>query len=94
MEGQSLLPVLNHPDQTMDAPALSQYARFREKYMGRALRTDRYRFVMWTEVSSGQVVERELYDHRTDPNESRNLAGNADQLRRVRQLEAQLRQAF
>jgi len=88
LEGESLLSAWQHPDQTEDWEARSQYPRFEGQTMGRALRTDRYRFVAWTETSSGRVVQRELYDHRTDPNETRNLAGGDAAL--VNRLESQL----
>lgn len=90
LEGESLVPALRQPAKDFESTALSQYARYGGKYMGYALRTDRYRFVAWKEKKSGRVVERELYDHETDPDETRNLAGDPAQAGRVRQLEQQL----
>ena len=38
------------------------------------MRTDRYRFTVWTkEREGGEVVQAELYDHQTDPEETNNL---------------------
>ena len=45
--------------------------------MGYAVRTDRYRYVEWRKRDGAEVVARELYDHQTDPNEDRNVAGDA-----------------
>ena len=94
LEGESLVPALREPSRNLASVALSQYARFREQYMGYALRTDRDRFVVWFETKTGRIVERELYDHETDPNETKNLAVEPDQDRHVRKLEARLLDAF
>lgn len=94
LEGDSLLPVLRNPQASGDSVALSQYARFRGQYMGRALRTDRYRFVTWTQTDTQRVVHRELYDHDVDPQETRNLASEDDHRQQVIDLEAELRDAF
>ena len=72
-----------------DDVAITQYARFRQKYLGRAMRTDRYRFVVWEQPKADRIVARELYDHETDPLETKNLADNADQAERVAKLEQQ-----
>ncbi|MAG93249.1 MAG: iduronate sulfatase [Planctomycetaceae bacterium] len=94
LAGESLTPALQHPARNHPSIAISQYARFREKYMGRALRTDRYRFVSWSETKTGRVVARELYDHESDPLETRNLADDPAQNKRILELETQLRGAF
>ena len=94
LEGESLLPALQSPNQPRGWVALSQYRRFGRKYSGRALRSDRFRFVLWTELPRGQVVHRELYDHRSDPEETRNVAEEPDYAREVGRLETQLRSHF
>jgi len=73
---------------------LSQHERQREKFMGRALRTERYRFVAWFEKKSGQIVERELYDHQVDPLETRNLAREPTRSKIVQRLESRLLNEF
>jgi len=94
LEGESLLPVMQGPDADVHSVALSQYPRFNNKYMGRALRTDRFRFVVWTETESGRVVERELYNHQNDPGETTNLAADPTQTARVQELESKLLESF
>jgi arylsulfatase A-like enzyme len=43
---------------------------------GKTIRTDRYRFTVWTtERTGGEVVQVELYDHDVDSEESVNIAG-------------------
>ncbi|MFT5498579.1 MAG: iduronate 2-sulfatase [Kiritimatiellia bacterium] len=94
LQGESLVPILHKPEQSEPGIALSQYARYGTRYMGRAIRTDRYRFVTGTEQASGDVIERELYDHAQDPQEKRNLAKDATYEAHVTQLENQLRRSF
>lgn len=94
LEGESLVDVLRQPGDVVESSALSQYSRFGDRFMGRALRTDRYRLVVWEEVRSGEVVGRELYDHDTDPQETRNLAADSQQSETVATLERRLRKQF
>tara|TARA_R110002049_G_scaffold72490_2_gene187116 strand:+ start:134304 stop:135839 length:1536 start_codon:yes stop_codon:yes gene_type:complete len=78
LEGESLVDSLRNPGVVTDSHAMSQYTRFRDRYMGRAVRTSDYRYVAWFDSSSNEIVARELYDHRTDPSETQNLAGEPD----------------
>jgi hypothetical protein len=60
--------------------AFSQYPRGGKEtgpLMGYAVKTDRYRYVEWRKRDSTEVVARELYDHKADPNEDRNVANDA-----------------
>jgi len=54
--------------------------------MGYAVRSDRYRYVEWRKRDGTEVVAQELYDHRTDPNEDRNLAGDPTQRETIDRL--------
>lgn len=49
---------------------------FENNLMGCAMRTDRYRFIVWKdrEHKEKEPVFIELYDHNTDPNETKNIA--------------------
>jgi arylsulfatase A-like enzyme len=94
LEGESLLPVLGNPQAKNDFIALCQYARYRDKYMGRAIRTDRHRFIAWMESETNRVVHRELYDHQSDPAETRNKAGDPANANLVRTLQSQLQESF
>ena len=42
--------------------------------MGYAIRTDTHRYIEWREGMEDKVLHRELYDHRKDPQEMKNLA--------------------
>jgi iduronate 2-sulfatase len=72
-EGRSLVPVLRDPQASVRDFARSQSARFKT-HLGRAVRTADHRYVEWIEKAGGTVVARELYDHRVDPDETRNIA--------------------
>ena len=76
LQGESLLPVLESPQALANGVALSQYARFGTKFMGYAMRTVRYRTVVWIEKKSNKQVGVEIYDHENDPQEMQNLAGS------------------
>jgi len=48
------------------------------------MRTDRYRFTVWTtERTGGEIIQVELYDHKTDPEESSNVAEKQPELVRT-----------
>ena len=94
LEGESLASTLRDPETSDGGFALSQYARYGGKYTGRALRTDRYRFVVWEAKKDGKVVHRELYGHITDPHETRNVADVPEFAADVARLEKQLRFEF
>jgi iduronate 2-sulfatase len=56
--------------------------------MGYAVRTATHRYVEWRKRNSSEVVGRELYDHRSDTHEDRNVAadpGNAAVVERMSQ---------
>jgi iduronate 2-sulfatase len=91
VEGISFSPLISEPHLEWKRAAFSQYPRPRQgsrhrghgDIMGYAVRTDRYRYVEWQDWETRVVVARELYDHRNDPFESRNIASHADQSKTV-----------
>jgi len=58
----------------------------RGKFLGRSLRTDRYRYTDWDGGEKGA----ELYDHTTDPGEWKNLAADPNVTETVANLKKQL----
>jgi iduronate 2-sulfatase len=104
LEGLSMTPLLQNPQRPWKSAAFSQYARWGNKpvLMGRSMRTDRYRYTEWQRTEhaaagaeafrgpAGSVHTRELYDHRTDPQESKNLANAPDQKQTVEELSKNL----
>lgn len=73
-EGKSMLPLLDAPSRPWKQAAFSQYPRGREM-MGYTLRTERWRYTEWIHLPSGEVRERELYDHALTQVPTANLAG-------------------
>ncbi len=75
LDGRSLLPLLYNPDtSTWNYPAFSSYPR--GSRMGTSIRTDDFRLTEWKLNQEEPVYE--LYDHRSDPEENKNVAGDAE----------------
>ena len=80
LEGQSLLPLIQGKVDQVKKAAFSQVKALRENthLLAYSLRTPRYRYVEWREWKSKRIVARELYDHNSDPNETRNVANQTE----------------
>lgn len=79
LEGTSSVPLLDQPDRRWKPAAFSQYPRKAggKDLMGYTMRTDRYRFTRWVRRNNHEKVDAvELYDHKTDPQENVNIAGD------------------
>ncbi len=85
LEGRSLRPLLNDPNQPWKNAAFTQVLR--GQLTGRSVRTERYRYTEWDEGRQGI----QLYDHQTDPREYVNLASQPDLVETQAQLRALLR---
>ena len=97
LEGTSLRPLLDEPGRDWKLAAFSQYPRAftgtrhrgHSDIMGYTIRTAGHRYVEWREWKTRKVIARELYDHQVDPQEMRNLHGEAsygEVLRRHRDI--------
>jgi len=75
LQGRSLVPLLQNPDAPWDNPAITQVSRHNDSgpTMGYSVRTERYRYTMWSDGADGE----ELYDYETDPREMKNLANDS-----------------
>ena len=90
--GKSLMPLLQNPKAPWDKPAFTQVQRSPRTnvfFMGRSVRTERWRYTEWANGRRGS----ELYDHETDPNEFTNLAHQTSFEPVVRQLQPLLWQS-
>jgi uncharacterized sulfatase len=83
VEGQSLEPLLRNPDRPWKTAAFTQVTA-PDGIVGRAVRTDRYRYIRW----EGPHPDEELYDHQTDPSEHANLAHDKASAPLVKQMQA------
>ena len=92
LEGKSLQPILKDPEHSIRSYARSQYPRGRN-IMGYTIKTNRFRYVEWTEIDSGKVVERELYDHFSDGDENVNQANNASYRKEILKLAALVKES-
>ena len=101
LEGVSVKPLLTAPERPWKTAVFSQYLREGgwvgldgQEYHGRAIRTDRFRYVEWTPRESEEVVARELYDHHLDPEERVNVAERPESVEVVETLRRQLHEGW
>jgi iduronate 2-sulfatase len=74
LQGRSFVPLLNAPQRAWKRAAFTQVQR--GKTAGRSARTEHWRYTEWRD-ERGALIGTELYDHRDDPHEWRNLANDA-----------------
>ncbi|MCH2131913.1 MAG: sulfatase [Pirellulaceae bacterium] len=82
LEGVSLVPILMDPRASVKDFAITQNPRkardvghdATDGLMGYSLRTDTHRYTEWCNIRTGAVCARELYDHRSDQEETLNIA--------------------
>jgi len=67
LEGNSLLPLIQNPDMEWEKPVLSTWY-----YKNHSVRSEHFRYILYRDGSE------ELYDHRNDPGEHINLAGDPE----------------
>jgi iduronate 2-sulfatase len=87
-EGASMIPLLKDPEQPWKAAAFSQYPRGPK--MGYTMRSGKYRYTEWIVRKTGQIAERELYDHSQGPVATANLAARPEHAETVKKLSAML----
>lgn len=75
LEGVSLRPLLENPDAEWNRPAVTTYQR-----NNHAVRSEHFRYIRYADGSE------ELYDHRDDPREWHNLAGDPKYAKVIEQL--------
>ncbi|MBN1417402.1 MAG: sulfatase [Planctomycetes bacterium] len=101
LEGISLVPVMRDPQRKWKTAAFSQYPRPGHypaeeniRQMGYSMRTDRYRYTEWRDHKSGEVLARELYDYRADPQGNKNIAGDIESAELIDRLGRQLAEGW
>ncbi len=92
MEGTCFVPLLAESDREWKTAVFSQYPRgnwsdIDSVVMGYAIRTKQYRYVEWRNFKTGFLLERELYDHETDPGENVNAIADPRYAAAIKELE-------
>ena len=84
LAGRSLRSLLDDPRAKWDKAAYTQVERGPQgqQFMGRSVRTERWRYTEWDEGRKGV----ELYDHAKDPHEYRNLGNDPAHAKRIEEL--------
>lgn len=94
LEGTSVVPLFENPNKKWKKAAFSQFPHTapetKKRVMGRTIRTDRYRYTEWAE-DGAEPTAIELYDHRSDPNETINIAYKPENKKIVADLKEVLR---
>lgn len=99
LDGISLLPVLKTPNTLIKNFAITQHPRpayydrepdNKPKVMGYSLRSADFRYTEWRNWENGNIIATELYDHRTDSKETKNLANSSEYIQEVTNLKIQL----
>jgi iduronate 2-sulfatase len=87
LDGASFRSLLSEPERKWKTGAFTQVTR--GDVMGKSVRTERWRYTQWRR--GDKVVWEELYDHESDPQEYRNLAGKEGYEGHVKELDELLR---
>ena len=88
LEGTSLVPLLNEPKRPWKQAAFTQVRSGR--IMGRAVRTERWRYMEW----DGGAAGTQLYDHENDPHELKNLAADPKHAETVAEMKRILKEGW
>jgi arylsulfatase A-like enzyme len=98
LEGTSFVPLLSDRKRKWKNAVFSQFLREGiwiapngVEYMGRCIRTERYRYVEWKKRNSDDLVTRELYDHHAGPHENDNVADLPENREVIAKLATQLK---
>ena len=89
LEGKSLVPLLNGQRVTHREIAFSRYPR-NDRVVGHSIKNDQFRYTRWIDQLTGEVVGRELFDHRVDPDENSSLANHPDLQQVVASMDLQI----
>jgi iduronate 2-sulfatase len=78
-QGDSLAPLLEDAFARVNDYAFTQhqhpfYGKTPATHWGYSVRSLRWRYTEWWNIETGEIDERELYDHETDSRETRNVA--------------------
>lgn len=84
LQGHSLTPLLRNAKSKWEHPAYT--VTYFQNKLGKAVRTERWRYVEWDEGRAGAM----LFDHTKDPHELKNLANDPAHAKVVKEMKALL----
>lgn len=91
VQGRSLVPVLENPEIEWDDEVSSVWPHNRRTYdetvMGYSIKSQRFNYIEWVELSTGEVLGRDLYDLESDPKETVNVIGKPEYKEIIADLE-------
>ena len=97
LEGTSFVPLIENPKRAWKKAAFHLFPRGvpgEGLYLGKAVRTDRYRLVEWVHPRDKTLTKVELYDYEKDPDETVNLAAEPGHEAVVKELTELLHQGW
>jgi len=81
VEGSSLVPQLNEPATKGKEFVYTVWPHNRWTYdetiMGYSVKSAEFNYTEWVKLNTGEVLDRDLYDHRNDPKETVNVVNEA-----------------
>ncbi len=84
LEGKSLVPILKNPKAEVREGAITLFKH--KGALGYSLRTKRYRYILWIKRKTKKIAGEELYDYKTDPLETENIAVYEKNKKLIRKL--------
>ncbi|GAA4315641.1 sulfatase [Compostibacter hankyongensis] len=99
LEGSSVKPLLNDPGMSWKKAAFSQFPRpwpYKKApaLMGYSVRTKDFRYTEWQDFKTGEIRATELYDHRTDDPETKNVAHDAAYQNKIKEMHQLLKEGW
>lgn len=101
LHGVSMKPLIETPDREWKSAIFTLHLRGaykrlpkEELIMGRAIRTERFRYVEWKNYVTGKLMGMELYDLQTDPQENESLAHLQENEELIKELSARLQDGW
>lgn len=93
-EGSSSKKLLQNPSLPWKKAAFSQFTRDWAKAMGNSVRSGKWRYVEWVHDETGEILERELYDHAHTDIAIENLANNPSYKKVVNEMSSILKEGW
>jgi len=99
LEGTSMVPLLDDSKRNWKKAVFTQFPRpsyYKENFssMGYSVRTERFHYIEWIDAKKMEPIALELYDHRSDPYELINQAGQKEKQSTVKQLSKLLKDGW